>query len=309
VIFGAGLVIGCAGYSSAESSKAASKPLIVTTEEVARAIERGAILWDTRAEKAYAAGHISGAVNIGLALNALREKESEDYIPLDQLLQKLGDAGIDPRRETIVYADRGQPVAYFALVTLHYLGAEEARVYHGGIDDWIAAGKPVTSEAHKLPPVKLSLKPKSGVIVSTDEVVRKLKDPDVQFLDVRTLAEFKGEDIRANRGGHIPGAINIPYEQNWLDPDTYKKLAKGEAKDSSGAALKSRTELSKLYAGLDPDKETIVYCQSGNRSSETAVILQDLGFRRVTTYDSSWLGYAARLGAPAAMETLPKARP
>jgi thiosulfate/3-mercaptopyruvate sulfurtransferase len=121
----------------------------------------------------------------------------------------------------------------------------------------------------------------------------------VQMLDVRTVKEFKGEDIRAIRGGHIPAAINVPFEQNWVDPDTRSKLRSGAVKDSTGMALKSRAELARVYEKLDPAKEIIVYCQSGNRAAQSAAVLAELGYKNVKVYDSSWLGYSSWLSAPA----------
>jgi len=213
---------------------------------------------------------------------------------LAKLYEKL-----DPAREVIVYGDRGLPSAYFAQLTLRYFGAANARVFHDGIDGWRAAGLPVSNKPVKPKPLALKLVSQPGVIVSSKEVVAALKRADVQFLDVRTAREFKGEDIRAIRGGHIPGAINIPFEQNWVDPDARNKLRRGEVKDSSGMTLKSREQLAKLYEKLDPAREVIVYCQSGNRASPTAVVLAELGYRNVKVYDSSWLGYSSWLSAPA----------
>jgi thiosulfate/3-mercaptopyruvate sulfurtransferase len=145
----------------------------------------------------------------------------------------------------------------------------------------------------------LKLKPQPGVLIESKDVVAALKRTDVQMLDVRTVKEFKGEDIRAIRGGHIPAAINVPFEQNWVDPDTRSKLRSGAVKDSSGMSLKSRVDLAKVYEKLDPAKELIVYCQSGNRAAQSAAVLADLGYKNVRVYDSSWLGYSSWLSAPA----------
>src|SRR5262249_8044989 len=101
------------------------------------------------------------------------------------------------------------------------------------------------------------------------------------------------------RGGHIPGAVNIPYEQNWIDPETPAKLSQKQVTSNAGMSLKSVRDLKSLYARFDPGKETIVYCQSGARASETAGVLQELGFTKVKIYDSSWLGYGNTLDAPA----------
>ena len=121
----------------------------------------------------------------------------------------------------------------------------------------------------------------------------------MQIVDARTSQEFSGEDIRAIRSGHIPGAINIPYEQNWIDPETPAKLVRKQVTGNAGMSLKPDADLKRLYSRLDPAKETIVYCQSGARASETAGVLQELGFTNIKVYDSSWLGYGNTLDAPA----------
>jgi thiosulfate/3-mercaptopyruvate sulfurtransferase len=272
---------------------------IVDTAYVADAMKRGAIIWDTRAAAAYKQGHIPGAVNIGDVGNVLREENTEDYIAYEEIEKLLGEAGIDPKREIIVYGTKANAYAYFGLVTLQYFDAANARIYHGGIDDWKDAGQKIATEPTKLAPVAIKLKPRPEMLIETAEVVKKLRDPNVQILDVRTTKEYRGEDIRAIRGGHIPGAIPIHYMENWVDPDTQAKLDKKLVANKDGMSLKPRDQLRSLYAKLDPSKETIVYCQSGIRASETATILKDLGFKNVRVYDSSWLGYGNTLDAPA----------
>ena len=201
----------------------------------------------------------------------------------------------------IVYASRGNPYAYFGLYTLQYFGAKKARVFHDGIDAWRKAGLPVSTEETKRAPLALALalRAEPGLAVSTAEMLAALKKPGVQIIDVRTPGEYSGEDIRAIRGGRIPGAINIPYEQNWVDPETPSKLARRQVADNAGMSLKPAEQLKGLYAKLDPEKETIVYCQSGVRAAETATVLAQLGFKNVKIYDSSWLGYGNTLDAPA----------
>ena len=278
---------------------AASPSTIVDTAYVVEAAKRDAILWDVRSAADYKEGHIPGAVNIGDVGQVLRDENTEDYIALEKIEKLLGGAGIDPKREIVVYGLKGNPYVYFGLVTMQYFNAPNARIYHGGIDDWKAAGHPVTTEPRKLAPVALKLTLKPDFLVDTRDVVRKLKDPNVQLLDVRTPREYSGEDIRAIRGGHIPGAIPIHYMENWVDPDTPSKLEKKLVANKDGMSLKPREQLQSLYSKLDPDKETIVYCQSGIRASETATVLADLGFKNVKVYDSSWLGYGNTLDAPA----------
>jgi thiosulfate/3-mercaptopyruvate sulfurtransferase len=278
---------------------AAEASAIVDTGYVVDALKRNAIIWDTRSAADYKQGHIPGAVNIDDVGVVLRDENKEDYIALDRIEKLLGAAGIDPSKEIIVYGVKANPNVYFGLVTLQYLNAVNAKVYHGGVDDWKSAGQPLATEPTKLAPIALKLKVKPDLLVDTAEVVRKLNDQKVQIVDTRTPKEYRGEDIRAIRGGHIPGAVPIHYMENWLDPETPDKLEKKLVSNRDGMNLKSREQLQELYAKLDPDKETIVYCQSGIRASETATVLKELGFKNVRVYDSSWLGYGNTLDAPA----------
>lgn len=281
------------------TAQATASTRIIDTAAVQAAIARGAILWDVRSAEDYRKGHIPGAVNIGDISRTLRREVDEDFIPLEQMARVLGSVGLDPAREIVIYGDKGSAVAYFGLYTIEYLNGRRASVYHGGIDDWRAAGLALSTQPPQTTPVSLKLTVNPQVAVSTDYVLASLKRPDVQIVDVRTLPEFKGEDVRALRGGHIPGAINIPYEQNWVDPDTPFKLARRQVNSKDGMALKPADKLRELYARLDPNKETIVYCQSGVRAAHTAGVLKELGFANVKVYDGSWLAYGNTLDAPA----------
>ena len=283
------------------SSLAAAAP-IVDAAYVKAAAARGAIVWDVRATPQYKKGHIPGAVSIGDAGAALREMTKEDFIETDKIEKILGAAGIDPAQEVIVYGDRGSPYAYFGRFTLRYFGGKNVAVFHDGVDGWTAAGNALETTDATRQPVTLKLTPVVALSPTTDEVVA-LVGKGVQIVDARSPAEYSGQDVRAIRGGHIPGAVNVPFEQNWKDPETAAKLAKKAVPDNSGMTLKATEDLKALYAKLDPSKETVVYCQSGVRASEDAAILEQLGFKNVKVYDSSWLGYAARLNAPVADET------
>jgi thiosulfate/3-mercaptopyruvate sulfurtransferase len=272
---------------------------IVDHVYVAAAAKRGAVIWDTRSAAEYRQGHIPGAVNIGDANQVLRNPNTEDFIAQAQLEKILGEAGIDPLAEIVIYSARAATSAYFGHYTAQYFGGTRSKVYHDGIDGWRAAGQPISMAGHSRTPIALKLTARGSNNVSTAEVAARLKNPDVQLLDVRTPREFAGEDIRAIRGGHIPGAINIPYEQNWVDPDAATKLARRQVADNAGMSLKPRDALQALYGKLDPSKETVVYCQSGVRAAETATVLAELGFTNVKVYDSSWLGYGNSLELPA----------
>lgn len=273
--------------------------VIVDVEYVQSALKRNVQVWDVRGDKDYAKGHLPGALSVGDAATVLRDANAEDFISTQEIEKILGEAGIDPARETVVYGARGTWNPYFGRYTLRYFGASKVTVLHDGIEGWQAAGLPVATGTAQAAPVKLSLKANPALMVSTQEMVERAGRSDVQIVDARTPLEFSGKDIRALRGGHIPGAVNIPYEQNWADPETQQKLTRKQVNDSLGMSLKASQDLKALYSKLDPSKETVVYCQSGARASETAGVLEELGFKNVKIYDASWLAYGNKLDAPA----------
>lgn len=283
---------------------AALAQVIVDTAQVQAALQRQVQVWDVRADKDYAKAHLPGALSVGDAAAVLRDANAEDFLPAADVAAILGAAGIDPARETIVYGARGSWNPYFGRYALRYFGATRVSVYHDGLEGWQDAGLALEAGPARPTPIELTLTPNPAVAVSTTEMLARVGNPQVQIVDARTPREFAGADIRALRGGHIPGAVNIPYEKNWSDPETPKKLALKQVGDSRGMALKPDADLRLLYARLDPDKETVVYCQSGARASETAGVLEQLGFRNVKVYDSSWLGWGNRLDAPAENATV-----
>ncbi|MBU3630525.1 sulfurtransferase [Polynucleobacter sp. AP-Melu-500A-A1] len=282
---------------------AQQKTTIIQTDQMQQAITRGAIIWDVRDEKSYLEGHIPGAINIGEVGSVLRDPNKEDYISTEQIQKLFDNAGLDVNRDVVVYGARGNPYTYFGLYTINYFGGKNAQVYHDGIDGWKQAGLLVQKERQTLAPVSVVLVAQPQLVVSNEQMLKMAQSKSVQIIDARTPDEFSGKDVRAIRGGHIPNSVNIPFEDNWQDPATAIKLSKKQVADNSGMALKNQTDLKRLYANLDPDKETVVYCQSGVRAAETAVVLKTLGFKKVKVYDSAWLGWGNNLKAPVADET------
>jgi thiosulfate/3-mercaptopyruvate sulfurtransferase len=276
---------------------------IVDLQYVKAAQQRGAIIWDVRASNQYLEGHIPGAINFGDIGTVLRDPNREDFIDLAEINAIFNKAGLDIYKEIVVYGSRGNPYSYFGLFTIHYFGGKQAKVFHDGIDGWADAGLPIEKTSSTLASINIKLAPQENLVVSNEQMRKLYNNQSVQVVDARTFNEFKGNDVRAIRGGHIPGAISIPYEQNWKDPATGSKLAKKEVKTNAGMSLKTKDELNALYTKLDPNKETVVYCQSGVRAAETATVLQNLGYKNVKIYDSSWLGWASHLASPVADET------
>lgn len=267
---------------------------IVDAEFVAKALARGAIAWDVRGAEEYANGHLPGAVSVGHVSPALLDPKTQLFRPTPEIERAWGGAGIDPAREIVVYGLRGSAFAYFGQFALEAFGAKNVSVFHDGLDGWRAAGHPVSTSPAVRERIALKLAKKPELPISTDEVVEKVGRNDVQFVDTRRLGEFVGRESETLHGGHIPGAVHILYSRNYVDPDAPLKLMRKETTETGGMALKPDDELRKLYAGLDPAKETIVYCHTGIRAGITVAVLKRLGFRDVKLYFPSWFEYGNR---------------
>jgi rhodanese-related sulfurtransferase len=172
---------------------------------------------------------------------------TEDFIDTAQIEKLFGQAGLDPAREIVVYADRGSAYAHFGRYALRYFGAANVSVFHDGIEGWQAAGGAVETDNALAKPVTVKLTEQSQLAIGTDDVVARAKAGSVQILDVRTSGEYAGNDVRAIRGGNIPGAVNIPYEMNWKDPETTTKLARRLVPDNNGATLTSPEKTSRRF--------------------------------------------------------------
>ena len=220
------------GLAYAQSSS------IVDLDYVKAAQQRGVILWDVRSTKNYLDGHIPGAISIGEIGAALRDPNREDYIDIADINAIFNKAGLDINKEIIVYGSRGNAYAYFGLFTINYFGGKQAKVFHDGIDGWADANLAIEKAPSTLAAVNVKLVPQENLVVTNEQMRKLFNDQSVQVIDARTFNEFKGNDVRAIRGGHIPGAISIPYEQNWKDPATGSKLAKREVKNKQWHGLK-----------------------------------------------------------------------
>jgi thiosulfate/3-mercaptopyruvate sulfurtransferase len=165
---------------------------------------------------------------------------------------------------------------------------------NGGRVKWVAEGRPMTKETSSYPPTSYKAKdPDKSIRVVREEVLAAIGKRGLTWVDVRSPKEFSGEILApenlpqegAQRGGHIPGAANIPWGQAVKEDGTFKSVE----------------ELKQLYQsrGITPDKEVIAYCRIGERSSHTWFALKYLlGYPKVRNYDGSWTEYGSLVGAP-----------
>ncbi len=277
--------------------------VIVETDYVIKNKDKpGVVLIDARAASDYRKGLIPGAVVFSEKSGAVALRDVDARIlPVAKLEKILSEAGITRENELIVYGAKSDTSPTVVFWILEYLGAEKARVYLGGIDDWMKGKNPLTNEARKLPAAKFTAKVQADRLATTEFVKKSLKSKEIQFIDSRTVKENAGEDIRAVRGGYIPAAnhVNIPYEFAWKDPEAAKKLAEKKVQDREGMALKDAAGIKDLYKGVDPKKEGVAYCQTGTRSTQTYAVLREMGYQKVRNYDDSWIVWGSQVDLPA----------
>jgi thiosulfate/3-mercaptopyruvate sulfurtransferase len=171
-----------------------------------------------------------------------------------------------------------------ALWFLDYFGHPNARMLDGGIQAWKAAGFATTTELTSPKAAGFKISQRREVLATADDVLQSLNKKNVSILDTRSRAEYVGTQVRAARGGAIPGAIHIEWTDNL---------------DASGK-FKTDAELEAMYsrAGITADKEVISYCQGGYRAAHSYIALRLIGFAKIRNYIGSWKEWGDRADLP-----------
>ena len=242
---------------------------------------------------AYDQGHIEGAVGWNWE-SQLQESVQRDLVNKPDLEELLGSSGIGNDTTVILYGDNNNWFAAWAFWQLKYYGHGDARLMNGGRAKWESENRPLTTaEASPTAKSYTASEPDEGIRAYRDYVLDAVRGGSVSLVDVRAPAEYSGELLApenlpqegSQRGGHIPGAANIPWATAVAEDGTFK----------------SADELREVYGnqGIDGSGETIAYCRIGERSSHTWFALtQLLGFENVRNYDGSWTEWGSIVRAP-----------
>ena len=241
----------------------------------------------------YLSGHIPGAVNIDWVAD-LNDPVSRDYLNASRFEQLLRRNGISNDSTLVFYGDKNNWWACYAFWVFQLFGHSNAKILNGGRKKWVDEQRELTRvvtaypDTHYVAPERDDRK----VRAFRHEVLAHVQQKG-QLIDVRSPQEFSGERLHmpdypnegALRGGHIPGAANVPWAQAVKEDGTFK----------------SREDLIKLYTskGITDDKEVITYCRIGERSSHTWFVLTHLlGYPNVRNYDGSWTEWGNGVGLP-----------
>ena len=241
---------------------------------------------------AYDGGHLPGAIAWDWT-SQLTDGVRRDIVAPADFADLLARSGIDPDTTVVLYGDHHNWFAAWAYWQLALAGHRDVRILDGGRQYWIDQGLPLTTDRPAIRPTSYPAgEPRSGLRAFRDEILRRVGDPALTLVDVRSPAEYAGEIIAppgmsetAQRAGHIPGAQSIPWARAVTEDGRFR----------------DREELAALYgsAGVTPDREVITYCRIGERSSHTWFVLHELlGYPDVRNYDGSWTEYGSLIGVP-----------
>ncbi|MDO9396065.1 MAG: sulfurtransferase [Herbiconiux sp.] len=240
----------------------------------------------------YETGHIPGAVKLDWHTE-LNDPVLRDYIEGPAFAELVGSKGISRDSTVVIYGDKNNWWAAYALWVFTLFGHDDVRLLDGGRDKWVAEGRPFTTE-RTVPDAAVY-----PVVERRDDEIRAFKDDVLAHLgnpliDVRSPEEYSGERTTAPaypeegalRAGHIPSAANVPW-------------AKAAAEDGT---FRSAAELDAIYrdgAGLSGEQPVIAYCRIGERSSHTWFVLTHLlGLENVRNYDGSWTEWGSTVRVP-----------
>jgi thiosulfate/3-mercaptopyruvate sulfurtransferase len=243
----------------------------------------------------YASGHIPGAVEIDWTRD-LNNSLIRDYLDGKEFRRLMSRSGIARDTTVVFYGDKNNWWAAYAFWIFQLFGHRDARIMDGGRLKWQKENRTITRDASEYPAADYPVvrREDSRIRAFREQVLRHVQ-VSRPLVDVRSPEEFRGERLHmegypnegALRGGHIPGAIGVPWARA-VDPET--------------GAFKSADELRAIYIGenrLKPDEDVIVYCRIGERSSHTWFVLTFLlGFDKVRNYDGSWTEWGNLVNVP-----------
>jgi thiosulfate/3-mercaptopyruvate sulfurtransferase len=241
----------------------------------------------------YEIGHIPGAVKLDWHVD-VQDPVSRDFVDKEGFERLMSRWGISNDTTIVLYGDKNNWYATYSFWLFTQYGHKSLKILNGGRAKWEAEGRPYTKEVPSYAPTTYHAQDADESIRAfRDQVAAGLKDPNRRLIDVRSPQEYSGELLHmvnypqegAQRGGHIPGAKNIPWATSANADGTFKSVE----------------ELRQIYEGKDitPDKDVVTYCRIGERSAHTWFVLtQLLGYPQVRNYDGSWTEWGSLVRAP-----------
>ena len=288
---------------TADAAKWANPGLLASPETVKANIGKSDwVVVDCRGLKDYVKGHIPGAISLGNKCSkALRDATSRMFRDPSKYEKLLGKVGIGNDTHVVFYHGDMSTLtaATVGFWVLEQLGHDKVQVLNGGLDAWRKAGNRLDSKPTIKKAASFKAKPIASRYAATDEILQIAKGQasSTQLIDSRTGKEFKGKDVRAIRGGHVP---NVTIQVSHKDTLAQRKNAKTGKMER--VAYFDPDQVEKAFGSLDRSKRTIAYCQTGTRSTMTYLQLRLAGFTNTANWDESWRVWGSQLEYPVAGE-------
>lgn len=266
-------------------AQAALSDYFVTTDWV-ESNRADVVVIDVRKAPLYFLGHIDGALHVDRSKFLSKRNGVKSLVPtVHEFTNLMSQLGITPETTVIAYAEDSNPYAARFVWSLRYHGHQKSFVLDGGYQKWSLEDRAVAILSTPTPQsadYQLAVsEPLPQTRADGDYVLTRIENRSVLVWDTRRLSEHVGSEVRADRGGHIPGAVHLNWEEL--------------QKEVNGAKiLKNEGEIRTLLSakGITPDKEIIAHCQTGIRSSYATLVLLGLNYDHVKNYDGSWIEWA-----------------
>jgi thiosulfate/3-mercaptopyruvate sulfurtransferase len=302
--YGIGGLLGLAlgAWAPATLAKWANPQLLLTPEQLQKNIEKPDwVVVDCRALEDYLKGHIPGAISLGKPCGSALRDPTSRVLEAKRYEDILGKVGISNASHVVFYHGDMKELtdASTGFWILEYLGHDKAYVLNGGLDAWRKAGLKLSDKPSRREATTFKVKVVANRLSSTDEIVKIARGQvnGVQLIDSRTAREYKGEDIRSVRGGHVPNTtVNISHL------DTLPKVKDPKSGKMVESAYLDPDIAAKAFEKLDKNTRAVAYCQTGTRSTLTYLQFRLMGFKEPANWDDSWRVYGAKLEYPVADE-------
>lgn len=253
-------------------------PLLIEPDKLEESLSyKNLLIVDMNKAETYLKMHIPGAIQLEYLRIIASRKPVMGLVPDDETLTTLfSSLGIDADTHVVAYDDEGGGRAARLLWTLEVAGHTRYSLLNGGLHSWANEGHPI--DATPVPPEAktFQVNRNTGPCADSAYIMEQMDNDGCRLLDVRSPDEYNGIKKFAERGGHIPGAVNL----NWTEAiDTNRNMR-----------FKSDEELQALLTplGITPDKEIITHCQTHHRSAHSYMVLKYLGYERIKGYPGSW---------------------
>jgi thiosulfate/3-mercaptopyruvate sulfurtransferase len=238
----------------------------------------------------YEAGHIPGAGFLDLPRELSRQDAPVHFmmLPPEQFAKVMGRHGVGDGTRVVLYSRDRIMWATRLWWMLHAMGFDHVAVLDGGFEKWAAEGRPVSGEPCAYPPATFTPRPRPGLFVDKDAVLKAIDDPGVCLINTLSEPDFRGAaPSRYGRPGHIPGSVNLPWP-DLTDPETNAFIALDEAAKRIEAL------------GADRAERIVCYCGGGISATMGLFLLHRLGYAKLALYDASMAEWARDATLPIA---------